>query len=231
MNDAVKIFLTEHQIACIGDIKWAHAVNSIKYLERVINNPSVDFLEVDVSLSNNLQPIAAHYENESDITIEYLLNYIKYSNKGLKLDFKDKGAVEPCLVLLKSAELKQPVILNADILSVKGAPAADFVPESFIQDCLQEYPKGLMSLGWRTNIDSTYQAVDISNILAACQKLPAVTFPVRVSALVRSWGNVQKLLQKDGYSLSLWNSEPLNQELKEWVKERTNKNRCFYDFE
>jgi hypothetical protein len=230
MNDQIQKFLHDHHTDNISGLKWAHAVNDIKYLEQTLTSAEVDFLEIDISLSNKEVLIAAHYRNESDLNFDYLLNCIKQSDKGIKLDFKDQKAIEPCLQKLQSGKLTQPVILNVDILSVKGAPQAITSPEEFIKISQGVYPKGLLSVGWRTTEDSIYSNEDVGNMLRACSELTEVTFPVRASALPRSWKNIKRLIEKESCTLTIWNSSPLSQELYQWIIKNTDKNKCFYDF-
>jgi hypothetical protein len=136
----------------------------------------------------------------------------------------------PCLRKLQTAQLHQPVILNADILSTENAPSAIIPPEEFINGCQEFYPDGLLSVGWRTNYGSTYTNEDINKMLQLCRNIKEVTFPVRASILPRSWENVKKLLEKDGYTLTIWNSEPLDHDLKKWIEQNTDLKKCFYDF-
>jgi hypothetical protein len=214
----------------IGDIKWAHAVNSQQSLEQALADPSINFLEVDISLSKNGEPIAAHYSNKSDLAFTDLLNRLKYSRKGLKLDFKDQNTVGSCLEILAGANFTQPIILNTDILSLKDAPEAIINPDYFIKTCLTNYPKGLLSLGWRTTPESRYELGDVNTMLALTKGLSSATFPVRASILPRSWKAVKKLLANEKNTLTIWNSDPINQELQTWINKNTEKNRCFYDF-
>jgi hypothetical protein len=230
MNEAVRHYLLSNKIKRIGDIKWAHAVNNVNYLEQTLANPDVDFFEVDISISHNGEPIAAHYSNESDLTFENLLNNVKGFDKGIKLDFKEQKAILPCLRNLQANQLHQPVILNADILSTENAPRATISPEEFINNCQEFYPNGLLSIGWRTNNDSNYTNEDIDKMLQLCRNIKVVTFPVRASILPRSWENVKKILEKDGYTLTIWNSEPLDSNLKKWIDQNTDPKKCFYDF-
>jgi glycerophosphoryl diester phosphodiesterase len=230
MNEVLKKFLNECGFECIDDIKWAHAVNNVKYLEQALNDPKVGFLEVDISLSNSGEPIAAHYQDESDLTFANLLNKVKQSDKGIKLDFKDQRALLPCLQQLEASELQQPVILNADVLSVKDAPPATIEASEFIKLCRQNYPKGLLSVGWRTNENSVYSAEDIDEMLRACEGLNEVSFAIRASALPHSWENIKKLIEKERYTLTIWSAQPINKELKGWIIKNTDPQKCFYDF-
>jgi hypothetical protein len=57
-----------------------------------------------------------------------------------------------------------------------------------------------------------------------------VTFPVRASILRASWVAVKRLLEGKGRTLTIWNSEPVNAELNNWLLKHTSKQNCFYDF-
>jgi hypothetical protein len=230
MNESIKKLLIDKRVKSIGDIQWAHAVNNVKYLEQALADSNVDFLEIDISLSINKEPVAAHYSNESDLTFVNLLNSVKQSEKGLKLDFNDQGAVSPCVQLLGSANLNQPIILNADILSARDAPPAIIQPQFFTDTCSDNYPDGQLSLGWRTTENSTYTAEDIREMVRICRDLNSVTFPVRASILPHSWKNVKSLLQKEKWTLTIFNSRPLDSELLDWIKQNTDPQKCFYDF-
>jgi hypothetical protein len=222
-------FINFFGVRAIGHIKWAHAINSQQTLQQALANPNINFLEVDISLSENGEPIAAHYSDKSDLTFTDLLNRLKYSRKGIKLDFKDQNTVGLCLEILSGVNLAQPVILNADILGLKGAPEAIINPDLFIKTCLTNYPKALLSLGWRTTSESRYELEDVNTMLALTKELGSVTFPVRASTLSQSWDAVKYLFAGKN-TLSIWNSDPINQELQAWINKNTDKNRCFYDF-
>jgi|GEM_PF-1440025 len=229
MNESLKAFIIQNNIQVIGDIKWAHAVNDVKFLDKVLSDSKIDFIEVDISLYESNEPIAAHYQNISDLSVVLLLNKVKYSNKGLKLDFKDPAVITPTLNVLKENALNQPVILNADILSVKGALSADIEPEGFIKNCQEYYPSGILSLGWRTEENSVYSEGDVEKMLAVCKDLEEVIFPVRASSLPGSWKNVKKLIEKEGHTLTIWSSGPIGTKLKDWIIKNTDPNKCFYD--
>jgi hypothetical protein len=163
------------------------------------------------------------------LLIADLLNYVKHSEKGLKLDFKDQNTVAASLDLLTNADLEQPIILNADILNLKDAPNAIIDPEYFINTCVVNYSKGLLSLGWRTTPSSRYELEDIDKMLSLTRNLTHVTFPLRASILPQSWEEVKKLLVTKSHTLTIWDSEPVNKELGSWINKNTDKQRCFYD--
>ncbi|CAF1546911.1 unnamed protein product, partial [Rotaria sordida] len=57
------------------------------------------FIEADILIgSSSPDPIMAHPPNKtSDLTFSEFLKQVKSSSKGLKLDFKDINALQPCL--------------------------------------------------------------------------------------------------------------------------------------
>ena len=85
-------------------------------------------IETDVSLGAGNEPIMAHPPaKSSDLSLEQFLQSVLASTqsgekKGIKLDFKFLGVVEPSLVMLDKLrdKLNIPVWLNADILKGPG---------------------------------------------------------------------------------------------------------------
>lgn len=89
---------------------------------------------------------------------------------GIKLDFKDPDAVEPCLRHLHKKAMEDKLFvrdeeeeeeegfaslqvwLNADILQGPGGMAPKFHASSFIQLCRQYFPGAVMSVGWTTGM-------------------------------------------------------------------------------
>jgi hypothetical protein len=62
------------------------------------------FIEADILIgSSSPHPIMAHPpDTTSDLTFSDFLKEIKSTNKGLKLDFKDINALQPCFDELES---------------------------------------------------------------------------------------------------------------------------------
>src|SRR5271170_6913756 len=88
----------QYGIARPGDVLWSHAVNSVEELDRALAGNTM-FIESDIRLSpTRVAAVAAHPPDmESDLTFANLLNRMKNSRQGLKLDFKDPEIVEQCL--------------------------------------------------------------------------------------------------------------------------------------
>ena len=223
-----------HITHCPAEVRWAQGVNSLARLEVVVEGREVDVIETDVSMSLSDEPIAAHPPvNESDLCIEELLGRLVDSSIGLKLDFKDQRTVEPVLKRLAAQPLGQPVFLNADILNTDDARKAKIDPHWFIESCLRHYPEGILSLGWRTSgkPGSIYSQENIDEMIELCDGLPAVTHPIRAAMLRDSWDEVQQLLNAEGRTLTIWNTGPVQQDLKIWIKEHTDPLKCFYAVE
>ncbi len=220
----------------IGKIRWSHAVNSKEKLARFLNNPVIDFLEFDIRISSAGKIIAAHPPAmESDLLFEYILEQAAISRQGIKLDFKDPEILIPCLKMLAKANLKQPVMLNADILQGDKANPAKFNPVGFIALRQKYYPSGLLSVGWTTtnNPDWGYTEENIEEMLELCREVKGnnITFPVRACLLPKSWPQMQRLLTaKPGSTLTIWNNEPASEELIAEIKKNTDPERTFYDF-
>jgi len=74
LNNMLHVFGVEK----IGDITWAHAINSMKALEGALAKPTPNFIEVDISTSPAGIPIAAHPPKlESDLSFVELVKKIR----------------------------------------------------------------------------------------------------------------------------------------------------------
>lgn len=99
-------------------ITWAHAVNSREKLDEALKSEynsqckhfftffflgSLLFIEADILIgSESSLPIMAHPPHTtSDLTFSDFLKELKSTTKGLKLDFKDINALQPCLEQLE----------------------------------------------------------------------------------------------------------------------------------
>ena len=108
-------------------VSWSHATNSRAKLDKALTDSTM-MIEADVSLGAGNKPIMAHPPaNTSDLSLEQFLESVLASTqsgekKGIKLDFKFLGVVEPSLVMLDKLRDKMnfPVWLNADILKGPG---------------------------------------------------------------------------------------------------------------
>lgn len=223
----------EYRVQTPGEVNWSHAVNSVAKLKRSIEDPQIMFIESDIRMSPQGKVVCVHPpEVESDLTIEYLLEQMKKSKQGLKLDFKDPQTVSPTLTLLKDAVLKQPVMLNADILQGSGANPSKFDPNEFISQCQENYPEGVLSLGWTTtnSPEFPYIGEQVSQMINLTAEIDEMTFPVRACLLPGSWDALGKLLHEEGRTFTVWNNEPVSAELLAWIRENTDPAKTFYDF-
>lgn len=233
MSELIRYFQREFGVSKPGDITWSHAVNSQRKLENTIFDESIMIVESDIRLSSTGIPVAAHPpEIESDLSFDILLERIQETNKGLKLDFKDSEILTACLARLKEAPLTQPVLLNSDILKGNGANQPKFDAVGFIAECQKDYPTGMLSLGWTTtdNPELGYTTEQVDDMLALCEGIGAVTFPVRACLLPASWKALDRLLTRENYTLSIWNNEPVDEPLLSWIQTTTDPSKTFYDF-
>jgi hypothetical protein len=225
-------FADDYGVTCPGDITWRHAVNSLEVLAHSLNGPAM-FIESDIRFPKYRRiPVALQPpRTESDLECKSLINRIKTSNKGLKLDFKDPATVPVCLEMLQAANLCQPVLLNADVLTGNGAQASEFDAQAFIALCRNAYPKGILSLGWTTtpNREFPYTRENIDVMLSLSEGIAEITFPVRACHLPQSWDELRRLIEIDGRTLTIWNNEPINADLAAWIKEHTDPAKTFYD--
>jgi hypothetical protein len=233
MNTVISYVNDTYGISTIGDVTWSHAVNSREKLGRTINQESIMFIESDIRVSSGGEIVCAHPPaTESDLSFDDLVNQMTESKQGLKLDFKDPEILIPCLQKLHSKQLTQPVLLNADILKGNGANISKFSVVGFMALTQQHYPRGVLSIGWTTLADSEfpYTAENIDEMLSFSQGLEEVTYPVRACLLPNSWNELSRLIRKIGHTLSIWNNEPLDTGLQNWIHENTDPTKTFYDF-
>ncbi|MFA5249135.1 MAG: DUF2181 domain-containing protein [Candidatus Paceibacterota bacterium] len=236
-------------VKSIGDISWAHAVNSREKLDRYLNDGKTMMLESDIGISVTGEIVLAHPksdikldaggkvvstyqpETESDLSFEQLLEKLKSSKQGMKFDFKDPEILIDCLKMIRSAGLVRPILLNADILPGNGMQGARFNAAAFIALCRKYLPRGILSIGWTTIADEkySYTAKNVDDMLALCQSVEIATFPVRACLMPGSWVDLKRLVQKENYTLSIWNNEPVTEKQIEFLK-TTDRSKCFYDF-
>lgn len=232
MNTLISYLREHYSINKFGDVTWAHAVNSKARLKRFLHDPETMVLEADICISPRGDAVAAHPPaNDSDLSFDELLEAVASSKQGIKLDFKDAEILMPCLNRLKEMNISQPVLLNADIFQGGGGYRPKFSAVGFLALCQKLYPQGIVSLGWTTTSgpDAAYMREHIDEALELCRDVQQATFAVRASLLPASWQHLTRLLQSEGYSLTIWNAEPVEQELLAWMRENTDSTRTLYD--
>ena len=226
----------EYGIAHPGDALWSHAVNNHEKLKRSLANPDVMIIESDIRISRTAEAVCAHPpETESDLLFTDLIDAVKKSRKPIKLDFRDGEIVKDCLEYLRDAALHQSAILNADILQGNGANPPRPSTVGFMALCCKYYPHGVLSLGWTTTADphQGYTAKNIDDMLALCVGMEnrEITFPVRACLLPNSLDELKRLLgDRKNWTLSIWNNETVDPELREWIRTNTDPARTYYDF-
>lgn len=226
---AILPYLHEHYgIDTLGDITWAHAVNSQERLQRYLHDEQTMILEVDVRLSARGEVVLAHPPAlDSDLSFTEFLRAVAGSPQGIKLDLKDAEVLIPCLVALKESDaVRQPVIMNAGLVGVTRAPK--FNPTSFVAACRKFYPQAILSPDWEDN-GGAYTAEQIDAMLAYCQGVEHVTFPVNARRLRFSLEQVTRLLQPEGYSLTIWDGTPVDEDLRLWLLKHTDPAKVSYD--
>lgn len=155
---------------------------------------------------------------------------------GVKLDFKDPPAVQPCLKelaqLYSENRLYIPLWVNADILNACQKKSA-FNPDEFIQAIQATLPGVVPSLGWTTDADIPYTQEHISQMLELCTKheLKNCTFPMRASLVRASEGPLLHLLGADpSYSLTIWSGlEKFSKEDYDWIRYTFDARRIYLD--
>jgi hypothetical protein len=233
MSELMPYLKDNFGISRTADVTWSHAVNNKAKLDRFINDLGTIFIESDIRRSKSGIPIAAHPpETESDLSFDALIDAMRTTRQGLKIDFKDPEIVVACLTRLKMTPLSQPVLLNADVLRGNGASEPKINAIGFLADCKNYYPSGILSLGWTTtsNLELGYTDQNVDDMLTLCGGIEEVTFPVRACLLPASWNALERLTEKEGYTLSLWNNEPIDIALVQEIRDRTNPKKTFYDF-
>lgn len=219
----------------LGDITWAHKVNSQSTLKKCCGAFDAMMIEGDISYSAEIgQIIMAHPpKQESDLTFEDWIEAVASAQKGAKLDFKDPSVVAPCLTKLQRLNRRDmPVFLNADLLQGPGGGPSKFQPQEFISQCSRYYPEGILSIGWTTGHveEGRYSGEMVDRMLEACERAEgAITFPVRAYFVRDSWTDLQRLLENPEYTLTIWNSEVVGEDLKQWLRDTTDPDRTFYD--
>jgi hypothetical protein len=216
----------------LGDIKWSHAVNSKDKLAWALVDHQVMIVESDVRVSKTGTIVTAHPpETESDLTVDELISEVVRSGKGLKLDFKDEGAVEYTLRQVSNVT-GRPIILNADVLPGNGAKMPSINGERFVSTAQNLYSDGMLSLGWTTMGDPKfiYTGTNVEEMKNLTSKLVEVTIPVRACLVRESWGVLRTLLDKPNLSFTIWNNEPVTEEDKKWIQENMDPDRTMFDF-
>jgi len=244
-------------VSSASEVKWGHAVNSRAKLEECFTTKDkCMMLEADILLSQQGEAIMCHPPlRESDITfVEWLqavVGRLETGGKGklgIKLDFKEPGALLPCLTELKRRhdendcvkELSERgcVWINYDVLQGPCGVAPHFDPHECIPLTKQHFPLAYFSLGWTTGFQATggcvpYSQYNVCEMLGLCRKynIVAATFPVRASLVKSSWddalsalifNNEEDTVRTEHFSITIWHSKVDQNELdlSDWLYHR-----------
>jgi hypothetical protein len=221
-------------IETLSQITFAQAINDQARLQAALADPDAMIIDSDITKGPHGHAVCAHWPLiDSDLSFDDLLLSVQRSHKGLKLDFKDSGIVADCLIKLNRAELSQPVILNADILSLEGSPPPDFDGKAFLETCRTFCPEGLISVGWRTedNYNYPYTDKDIVAMLELVKNVRPIVFPIRTSLLPHSWPQLARLIDSNDTLLLLWSSTPVPANLQAWIVDHIPPNNMFREYE
>ncbi|XP_039480658.1 protein FAM151B isoform X1 [Drosophila santomea] len=203
-------------------ITWAHAVNSQQFLDEVIGNADIDFIEADIVLGKlngegEDMPVMAHPPaNISDLTLAGFLHQIIAFNrehedqaKGVKLDFKSIEVFEGSLDILDENipnMTSSPVWINADILSgpVDQNRTVPVDADRFFAGCMR-YKQAVLSIGWTTNWGADFRDGEYTQ--SQCDAMletlnannilstgQAITFPVRAGIAANSEEQLHRLV-------------------------------------
>jgi hypothetical protein len=218
----------------LGEITWFHGTNSQQALIEALGR-KVHFIETDVMLNHLGKIICAHPPNtDSDLTLNDLFWRTHTKTPiGIKLDLKHPEILWPSLVQLNDYKFESPVILNADILQGNGAEPARFHPEAFLVICqnyLSYHLRTIVSPGWTTAVGKPYTKKNVDEMISLCQSLDDVTFPVRLSLMEESWLELQRLIERDGWTLTVWSgTDPVTEEQRQWLKDNVDPMKALID--
>ncbi|KAI8622768.1 hypothetical protein BC830DRAFT_1223655 [Chytriomyces sp. MP71] len=238
------------------DYHWAHAVNSLAFLEQTLADRVITAIEADVIYSDIQQRAVMGHppHTDSDLTLDAFLSRIGSSEAppGLivKLDFKSDQAFTAALDTVASwmpvARAKQTnVFVNADILQGPGGAVPKFDALKFVKTSLTRFGHDVvLSLGWTTGARSASDPMSIDYSIGMVDEMlrltqetcfgATVTFAVRAVSVIESWEALARLLDANRqFGFTLWYpsvSHRVFDELVELLESRDDyRNRTYYD--
>ncbi|CAI9615673.1 unnamed protein product [Staurois parvus] len=134
--------------------------------------------------------------------------------------------------------IKQPIWINADILTGPGGIAKPVDAREFLQTVSLFFPDVTLSLGWTTGWlpgqkNEGYSWEMAREMAEICNTLSQqVTFPVRAALVRQSWPVLQWLLQtSDRYSLTVWAGKDDIYSVEDllYIREHSREHQIFYD--
>nr|XP_024219473.1 protein FAM151B isoform X2 [Halyomorpha halys] len=214
-------------------VTWEHAVNSMEMLAEALNGKAL-MIEADIVLGWKSEedrenqttriPVMAHPPAViSNLTLEQFLYTFMESGvrKGIKLDFKSRGAFAGSEWLLEKLYYEKyrdfPVWLNADIVPGPVNATTQVVdPDYFLSSCFTKFPYATISVGWTTrlepgSLEGSYSKEDVdlmTEVLSNNLITMPVTFAVRAAFAARSVERMVALVETSppGSTLTIWSS-------------------------
>jgi hypothetical protein len=209
----------------LSDVRFSHATNSVSALTGAISSRTINFVEADVRLDDSGEAIMAHPpERRSDLTFRaFVRAFSEFAAvggvRGVKIDFKDEAAIEPCLRILAAAvgdpSWRHPIWLNADVFTGPGGVAPLIDAADFIRRCTDALPAAALSLGWTTGWSvwacvglHGYTTSHVDVALASLTKLErsvgGVTWAVRASIAMQTEPKTLQRLTQNGQTITVW---------------------------
>ena len=197
----------------LGEIVWAHRVNTEGLLQKVAVDNHIHFVEGDVWLQDN-QVVMSHnrpWEGRRYLLFQEWLHILGKKGKGIKIDLKDTRALTPLLRVMREefSPFYFPLIFNADVfLGPKGKtspPPPTLSPEKFIRPIRSFSSSAILSLGFTTvPFSSPYSSLMIGKALSFAVLSPPATIALRVELVTEEI--VQRIVSR-GVSLTLWSDQ------------------------
>ena len=146
---------------------------------------------------------------------EWVTKVAKYSNKGIKLNFKDDETIDIAIPLLNSISdmIHAPLWIHADVVAGPNEPEVNVDVEKLLS-MSKNFPKFTLSLGWNTDwhpdvTQLRYGWHDVINMAKTCATIrQPVSFAIRAVFAVRSIKQLKWLLSLTSrFTLTVWSSK------------------------
>jgi len=219
----------------LGQLRWAHRVNSSARLTTTLQISKINIVEGDVSLDTSHNLIMAHPpKRESDLTFTEWITKLIAAKRGIKIDLKSPQALEGVIARLTSwGSFSNPLFINADLCQGPGGRTPLFNTKEFFSQIAKL--KGLslvVSVGWTTSFSPSYsytkQMIDEMINLTSHYK-GAISYCIRSSYYFKQVKMINSLIREKNHSLTFWNNEKLTPQVIKALVKFSNRKRCFYD--
>ncbi len=182
-------------------------------------------LEADVDLTSsndkNVKDTPVLISSESkpgaDIShdmlmVDWLTKVSTYSNKGMKLNFKDDDTLQHAVLLLHTLRdtLHAPIWIHADVVVGPNNQKAP-IDARMLMHAVKEFPKVTISLGWSSEWDpdgnqNSYTWQEVIDMAKTCAPIRQhVSFSVRAVFAVRSLRPLKWLLSlTNRFTINVW---------------------------